>query len=98
MRVSPLLEFPRRGPAVFVLTVSAVTALILVFTTVDPWLDKAGILAGGLDVHVYRDGAWKILHDRPLYTEPSIYGLLYTYTPFSTLAFVPIAVLRWGYV
>ncbi|MBF6328836.1 DUF2029 domain-containing protein [Nocardia transvalensis] len=72
--------------------------MVLVFTLVDPWLDKAGILVGGLDAHVYRDGAWKILHGHPLYTESSVYGLLYTYTPFSTLMFIPLALWPWGWV
>ncbi|MFI1916259.1 glycosyltransferase 87 family protein [Nocardia sp. NPDC020380] len=72
---------------------SAVAALILVFATVDPWLDKAGFLAGGLDVHIYRDGASRILHGRALYTEPTLAGLLYTYTPFSAIAFVPVLVV-----
>ncbi|MFJ4651848.1 glycosyltransferase 87 family protein [Nocardia sp. NPDC088792] len=72
---------------------SAIAALILVFATVDPWLDKAGFLAGGLDVHIYRDGASRILHGRALYTEPTLAGLLYTYTPFSAIAFVPALVV-----
>ncbi|MFF0489081.1 glycosyltransferase 87 family protein [Nocardia sp. NPDC004068] len=80
------------------LGIVAVLAVVLVFTLVDPWLDRAGILVGGLDVHVYRDGAWKILHGHPLYTEPSVYGLFYTYTPFSTLLFIPIALYPWGWV
>ncbi len=73
-------------------------AVVLVFTTVDPWLNRAGILAGGLDVHIYRDGAWRILHHQPLYTESTVLGLLYTYTPFSTLAFIPLAMLAWSWV
>ncbi|WP_245745744.1 glycosyltransferase 87 family protein [Nocardia altamirensis] len=80
------------------MTASAVLAVILLFTTVDPWLDRAGFLAGGLDVHVYRDGAWRILHGEPLYTEPTVLGLLYTYTPFSTIAFLPIVLIPWAYV
>lgn len=93
-----MLEFPRRGPTLFILAASAVLAVILLFTTVDPWLERAGILDGGLDVHVYRDGAWRILHGLPLYTEPTIAGLLYTYTPFSTIAFIPITRIPWLYV
>lgn len=82
----------------FALAATAVLAVVLVFTMVDPWLDKAGILDGGLDAHIYRDGAWKILHGHPLYTESTFFGLLYTYTPFSTLAFIPIALFPWGWV
>ncbi|MFJ1459121.1 glycosyltransferase 87 family protein [Nocardia sp. N2S4-5] len=82
----------------FALAGTAVLAVVLVFTMVDPWLDRAGILDGGLDAHIYRDGAWRILHGHPLYTESTFFGLLYTYTPFSTLAFIPIALFPWGWV
>ncbi|GAB2698013.1 glycosyltransferase 87 family protein [Nocardia thraciensis] len=85
-------------PTLFVLAVTAVAAVVFIFTTVDPWLDKAGMLDGGLDAHIYRDGAWKILHGHSLYTEETYFGLLYTYTPFSTLAFIPIALFPWGWV
>ncbi|MGY2063333.1 glycosyltransferase 87 family protein, partial [Nocardia gipuzkoensis] len=85
-------------PTLPILAVAAVLSVVLVLTLVDPWLDRVGILVGGLDAHVYRDGAWKILHGHRLYTEPSVYGLLYTYTPFSTLLFVPIALWPWAWV
>ncbi|NNH71471.1 DUF2029 domain-containing protein [Nocardia uniformis] len=77
---------------------TAAAAVVLLFTTVDPWLDKAGILVGGLDAHIYRDGALRILWGRPLYTEPTLFGLLYTYTPFSTIVFLPIVLVPWAYV
>ncbi|MFC4605390.1 glycosyltransferase 87 family protein [Rhodococcus kronopolitis] len=72
--------------------------MVLVLTLVDPWLNGAGIFAGGADLHVYRDGARRILDGAPLYTQPMLFGLLYTYTPFSTLVFVPIEQVPWGYV
>ncbi|MEU6584224.1 glycosyltransferase 87 family protein [Nocardia sp. NPDC046763] len=71
------------------LVLGAVLALALVFTTVDPWLEKAGILAGGLDVHIYREGAWRLLHGHSLYRDETVGGLLYTYTPFSAMVFIP---------
>ena len=71
---------------------------LLLLTTVDPRLDGAGILAGGADLHVYRDGAFRVTHGYPLYTETVLFGLLYTYTPFSTLAFIPIELIPWGAV
>ncbi|MFD4183600.1 glycosyltransferase 87 family protein [Rhodococcus sp. NPDC058514] len=77
---------------------SAVAAVVLVMTTVDPRLNGAGILSGGADLHVYRDGAFRILRGLPLYTEPVLFGLQYTYTPFSTIAFIPIEQIPWGYV
>ncbi|WP_433726830.1 glycosyltransferase 87 family protein [Nocardia sp. CA-129566] len=98
MRDTRKLEFPRRGPAIYILAGSALLSVILLFTTIDPFLDKGGFLVGGLDVHIYRDGAFRIVHDIPLYTEPTMRGLLYTYTPFSTIAFVPIYLVPWGYV
>ncbi|MFC7450248.1 glycosyltransferase 87 family protein [Rhodococcus daqingensis] len=77
---------------------AAATAVVLVMTTVDPWLNGAGILAGGADLHVYRDGAFRILRGLPLYTEPVLFGLQYTYTPFSTIVFIPIERIPWGSV
>ncbi|RMI33677.1 DUF2029 domain-containing protein [Nocardia stercoris] len=72
--------------------------MLLTFTLVDPWLNGAGILAGGFDLHIYRDGAWKIAHGHPLYTETTFRGLSYTYTPFSTLIFLPILAVPWAAV
>ncbi|MFE4456628.1 glycosyltransferase 87 family protein [Nocardia tengchongensis] len=82
----------------WVLACGAVLSLVLIFTTVDPWLDQVGFLAGGFDVHVYRDGAWKIYNHHPLYTETTHRGLSYTYTPFSTLIFLPILGIPWANV
>ncbi|WP_244975947.1 glycosyltransferase 87 family protein [Nocardia huaxiensis] len=73
-------------------------AVVLLFTTVDPWLDKSGILVGGLDAHIYRDGAERVVRGEPLYTTPTLRGLLYTYTPFSALAFLPAALVPWTYL
>ncbi|WP_084477751.1 glycosyltransferase 87 family protein [Nocardia jejuensis] len=69
--------------------------MILLFATVDPWSD---LLTGGLDAHVYRDGAERALHGVPLYQDPTFFGLLYTYTPFSALAFIPVALLPWSWL
>ncbi|TQM29996.1 glycosyltransferase 87 family protein [Nocardia bhagyanarayanae] len=95
---APPLEFPRSNATLLLLLACAITAVTLLFTTVDPWLDKAGILVGGLDVHVYRDGAWRILHDQPLYSEPTLRGLLYTYTPFSAIVFLPTNLIPWEFL
>ncbi|WP_245663339.1 glycosyltransferase 87 family protein [Nocardia inohanensis] len=83
------MEMARSRSTLLVLAAGAVLASTLLFTTVDPWLDKAGILAGGLDALIYREASWRILHGESLYTEPTVGGLLYTYTPFSALAFLP---------
>ncbi|WP_067535309.1 glycosyltransferase 87 family protein [Nocardia crassostreae] len=81
-----------------VLAFTAPLALILTAVTCDPWLPNVGILVGGMDVHVYRDGAFRILHDIPLYTEPTFRGLQYTYTPFSTLVFTFFYAIPWAWV
>ncbi len=75
----------------------ALTSAILVLTTVRPWMPEIGLFAGGADLDVYRDGARHVMEDLPLYTQPVIHGLLYTYTPFSTLVFVPFGLLPLGY-
>ncbi|WP_433610456.1 glycosyltransferase 87 family protein [Prescottella agglutinans] len=68
-------------------------ATVLLFTTVDPWTPLVGLFRGGADLDVYRDGARHVMAGLPLYTEPVIHGLLYTYTPFSTLMFIPFGLL-----
>jgi len=80
-----------------VLALWALVSVVLVVTTVRPWTPEIGIFAGGADLDVYRDGARHVVADLPLYTQPVIHGLLYTYTPFSTLVFVPFGLLPLGY-
>ncbi len=49
---------------------------------------------GMIDLEVYRKGAWALLHHRnPFSTHLPGPKLPYTYTPFSTIVFVPLAVL-----
>lgn len=94
-----LREFGRSSTTIFALSIGAVAALLLVFATVDPWeYESGGMLAGGLDAHVYRDAADRVLQSRPLYTEPTFFGLVYTYTPFSALVFLPIALVPWSWL
>lgn len=89
---------PRRTSAhAVVLALWAVVSAVLVVTTVRPWMPEIGLFAGGADLDVYRDGARHVMEDLPLYTQPVIHGLLYTYTPFSTLAFIPFGLLPTGY-
>ncbi|WP_430334670.1 glycosyltransferase 87 family protein [Rhodococcus sp. ACT016] len=73
-----------------------IVATVLLFTTVDPWMPDTGLFMGGFDLDVYRDGARHAMAGLPLYTEPVIHGLLYTYTPFSTVLFVPLGLLPSG--
>lgn len=90
-------EMPRRAGLLVILGLWALASVVLLFTTVRPWMPKIGLLAGGADLDVYRDGARHVMEDLPLYTEPVIHGLLYTYTPFSTLMFLPFGLLPGGY-
>ncbi|QKT13658.1 glycosyltransferase 87 family protein [Rhodococcus sp. W8901] len=88
--------FPRGGPTTAALAFLALAAAVLLFSLVDPREPMIGILAGGADLDVYRDGARHVMEGLPLYTEPVIHGLLYTYTPFSTLMFIPFGFLPGG--
>ncbi|OUS96503.1 glycosyltransferase 87 family protein [Rhodococcus sp. NCIMB 12038] len=90
--------FPRRPAIVVVLAVCATVAVVALLGTVDPWTPKVGLFAGGADLHVYRDGGWRVLHGLPLYSGPVALGLLYTYTPFSAIAFVPLERIPGAYV
>ncbi|MFC4604274.1 glycosyltransferase 87 family protein [Rhodococcus kronopolitis] len=89
-------QFPTRWSAAAAIALLAVAATVLLFVTVDPRMPHTGLLTGGVDLDVYRDGARRAMAGLPLYTEPVIHGLLYTYTPFSTLTFVPVELLPHG--
>lgn len=78
------------------ITAVTLVAGVLLFVTMDPRTPATGLFTGGLDLDVYRDGAWRAVAGLPLYTEPVIHGLLYTYTPFSTLTFIPFGLLPTG--
>ncbi|MFD3707560.1 glycosyltransferase 87 family protein [Nocardia sp. NPDC058658] len=92
------MALPRTTLTLLLLLGTAALGVTLLFTTMDPWMDSGGILVGGLDVHIYRDGGWRVMHDRALYLEPTHYGLLYTYTPFSALVFLPLLLVPWAHV
>jgi alpha-1,2-mannosyltransferase len=67
----------------------ALACLTLVFTLVRPWTPPLGIFTGGLDLAIYRDAGLRVWEEAPIYATP-FYGLWYTYTPFSTLVFLPL--------
>ncbi|MFD3748526.1 glycosyltransferase 87 family protein [Nocardia sp. NPDC058633] len=92
------MALPRMTLTLLLLLGTAVAGVTLLFTTMDPWMDSGGILVGGLDVHIYRDGGWRVVHERALYIDPTHYGLLYTYTPFSALVFLPLLLVPWAHV
>ncbi|MGF7121950.1 glycosyltransferase 87 family protein [Rhodococcus sp. BE178] len=86
-------RFPARWPTLGVIALITTTTTVLLFTTVNPWMPYTGLFMGGIDLDVYRDGARHVMAGLPLYTEPVIHGLLYTYTPFSALIFTPFELL-----
>jgi alpha-1,2-mannosyltransferase len=89
-------QFPARWSTLGVVALVSIAATVLLFTTVNPRTPLTGLFMGGVDLDVYRDGARRAMSDLPLYTEPVIHDLLYTYTPFSTLMFVPFGFLPGG--
>lgn len=71
----------------------AVVALFLHAYFIDPWDegDRAfGLLAGGMDVDVYRAAAQRFLDGAPVYAERVLHGLYYLYPPFSVILFLPL--------
>ena len=79
-----------RWSTLVILLVAAAVSLLLLTTLVTLWTPRIGLLAGGTDFYVYRDGGNRVLEGLPLYAEPvGCCKLLYTYTPFSAVTFVP---------
>ncbi|MDT5011022.1 MAG: hypothetical protein QOH57_2639, partial [Mycobacterium sp.] len=89
--------FPLRWWSVAVLAVCAVVSTVLVLTTVEPFIPRAGILAGGDDFDTYRDAARHVREHLPLYADRLIHDHLYTYTPFSAVTFFPFDLLPHGW-
>ena len=85
-------RLPVRWSTLLVLATWAVASAVLLFTTVFPWAPR-GMLAGGIDLAVYREGAHRLLVHGSLYSGPLVYKNLYTYTPFSTVFFLPLRLL-----
>lgn len=89
---APRLSGCRKAIAAVLLLLAASAAVAMVLGSMDPW-GFQGIFSGGSDLDIYRDGARRALAGLPLYGGPVLYGLLYTYPPFSTLAFIPLGLL-----
>jgi alpha-1,2-mannosyltransferase len=96
-RADVTVQVPLRRWTIAALLVCAVASTVLVLTTVDPFLARAGILAGGDDFETYRDAADHVTGHIPLYSEKLIHDHLYTYTPFSALTFLPLEWLPHGW-
>ncbi|MGH3970208.1 MAG: glycosyltransferase 87 family protein, partial [Mycobacterium sp.] len=80
-----------------ILLVAAAVSVVLLSTLVTLWARDIGLLVGGADFGVYRDGGRYFLEDLPLYAKPIGYWKLwYIYPPFSALIFVPFGWLPDG--
>lgn len=88
-----MTRLPVRWPAFTILAVWATVSVVLALTTIGARANW-GLLDGGVDLDVYRKGAWHVLNGLPLYVSPVDKDLLfYTYTPFSALLFIPLEAL-----
>jgi alpha-1,2-mannosyltransferase len=85
-----------RWSTVAVLSVWAAVSTVLTLATVPLKTPRAGLLAGGEDFWVYREAARNLTADLDLYTLPVLCEHFYTYTPFSTIAFLPFGLLPGG--
>lgn len=82
-------ELDFRWPTLLILLVAAAVSVVLLSTLVTPWQPNIGLFVGRADYYVYHDAGYRVLKDMPLYARPLGGGpLLYTYPPFSALAFV----------
>ncbi|OAN42018.1 glycosyltransferase 87 family protein [Mycolicibacterium iranicum] len=79
-------------PALAILVSWATLSVVLALTTISPAANW-GLFDGGVDLDVYRKGAWHVLSGLPLYEMPVDKKLFYTYTPFSAILFVPLDLL-----
>jgi alpha-1,2-mannosyltransferase len=81
-----------RWSTLVILLVAAAVSVALLTTLATLWRPNIGLLVGAADYYVYRDGGRHFLNGLPLYAKTLGGGpLLYTYPPFSTLIFVPLA-------
>ena len=79
-----------RWSTLVILLAAAAISVVVLTTLVTLWRPNIGLLVGWADYFVYHDAGYHVLHDAPLYTKTLGGGpLLYTYPPFSALAFVP---------
>ncbi|WP_253869611.1 glycosyltransferase 87 family protein [Mycobacterium sp. 1164966.3] len=88
------LEF--RWSTVAILLVTAALSGVLLTTLVTLWARDVGLLAGGWDFCIYRDGGRHALNDVPLYAKPEYCKFEYIYPPFAALFFAPLVWLPDG--
>lgn len=87
------LRFPQGRILLAAFIVGAVVAAYVQLTLVPITTHVFGLFDSQVDLRVYRQGAFLLRHGAPLYDGGIIYGLEYTYTPFSALVFQPFDVL-----
>ena len=86
-----------RWSTLVILLVAAAVSGVLLTTLVTLWARDVGLLAGGWDFCVYRDGGRHALKDLPLYSKPTgSCKFEYIYTPFAALFFAPLVWLPDG--
>ena len=89
----PKRQLSFRWSTLMVVLSWAAASAVLLIATIPPRMPRAGLLAGGDDFFVYRDAARHLMAGLPLYSERLIGEHFYTYTPFSTITFVPFGLL-----
>jgi len=78
------------------LSVWAAASTVLTLTTVPLKTPRVGLFAGGEDLWVYREAARNVTANLDIYKLPVLGEHFYTYTPFSTIAFLPFGLLPGG--
>ncbi|GAA1480633.1 glycosyltransferase 87 family protein [Gordonia sinesedis] len=78
-----------------VVVLAALTVVVVIWhLEVIPIHDRFyGLFNNATDLRVYRAGARTVLDDQPLYRAPMLWGLQFTYPPFSALTFIPAALV-----
>ena len=83
-------RFPSHPLLLIAFVVGAAIALLVQVRFIPLDAPIFGLFKNQVDLDVYRAGAQHLLHGRQLYDLPMLRnGLLYTYTPFSTIVFQP---------
>jgi alpha-1,2-mannosyltransferase len=85
-----------RWSTLAILLVAAAVSGVLLTTLVTLWARDVGLLAGGWDFCIYRDGGRHALNHAPLYAKPAACKFEYIYPPFAALFFAPLVWLPDG--
>ncbi|WP_020106688.1 glycosyltransferase 87 family protein [Nocardia sp. 348MFTsu5.1] len=86
------IRFPTSPWLLAGFVVGAIIAVYVQLTIIPLDTKVFGLFDNQVDLRVYRQGALHLMDGQPLYEAPMLRnGLLYTYTPFSTIVFLPFA-------